>query len=123
MQCVHVCDTSTCTCTYTVCRFIYMYMYIHVHVCIHSPLYKAIIELFEFVNYKLQLSLVHCIDALPTENQIRVCPSIQDRRGWVWTKNIFEHQFWMFDVSFSIFGKHSYGADGMVGLVMYMYST
>lgn len=55
----------------------------------------------------------HGGDALPTENQIRVCPSIQDRRGWVWTKNIFEHQFWMFDVSFSIFGKHSYGADGM----------
>ena len=119
MQCVHVCDTSTCT--YTVCIFIYTCTCTY-SVCIHSSPIKSNHRIvFEFVNYKLQSSLVHCIDALPTENQIRVCPSIQDRRGWVWTKNIFEHQFWMFDVSFSIFGKHSYGADGMVGLVMYLY--
>ena len=66
---------------------------------------------FQYINLVILLSLV---DAIPTEHQIRVCPSIQDRRGWLWTKNQFEKPNWMIDVEFSISGKHTYGADGMV---------
>ena len=61
------------------------------------------------------------IDAIPTEVQIRVCPSIQDRRGWLWTKNVFDKDHWMMDVEFSITGKHTYGADGMVRNKYYCY--
>ena len=60
------------------------------------------------------LLLLYVTDALPTDEQVRVCPSIQDRKGWVWNKYIFDGGHWTFDATFSIAGRNTYGADGMV---------
>ena len=54
------------------------------------------------------------VDALPTDEQVRVCPSIQDRKGWTWNKYTFEGHHWSIDTTFSIAGRNTYGADGMV---------
>lgn len=54
------------------------------------------------------------LDAIPTSDQIRVCPSIQDRKGWLWNTYKFDGSNWMFDVTYSITGRNTYGADGMV---------
>ncbi len=59
-------------------------------------------------------------DAIPTSSQIRVCPSIQDRKGWLWSKNSYDKANWMIDVEFSISGKHSFGADGMVNILPFL---
>lgn len=53
-------------------------------------------------------------DAIPSDEQVRVCPSLHDRRGWVWSKHEFSQKNWMFDASLRITGKSSMGADGMV---------
>jgi mannose-binding lectin 1 len=67
------------------------------------------------VNAKGQIPFWdHGGDALPTDEQVRICPSIQERSGWVWSKIAFTASNWMFDTSFSISGRNTYGADGMV---------
>ncbi|XP_011405140.1 PREDICTED: protein ERGIC-53-like [Amphimedon queenslandica] len=67
------------------------------------------------VNAKGQIPFWdHGGDALPTDEQVRVCPSIQDRKGWAWNKYMFEGQHWTIDTTFSIAGRNTYGADGMV---------
>lgn len=59
-------------------------------------------------------SLLFYLDAIPTDSMVRIAPSIQDRKGWLWNKNDFDKTNWMVDVDFSITGKHTFGADGMV---------
>lgn len=51
--------------------------------------------------------------AIPSEDQVRVCPSIKSRRGWVWTKERFSSANWMVDVTLRVTGRLKNGADGM----------
>lgn len=51
--------------------------------------------------------------SIPSEESVRVCPSIKSRKGWVWTKNAFSHPHWMIDVSVRVTGRLKHGADGM----------
>lgn len=67
--------------------------------------------------------IVEILDALPTDDQIRVCPSIQERSGWVWNKHRLTSSDWMFDSSLSISGRNTYGADGMVWPTVFLYNT
>ena len=56
------------------------------------------------------------IGAIPSDDSVRVCPSIRSRRGWVWTKNPFNHAHWMIDISLRVTGRLKNGADGMVNM-------
>lgn len=51
---------------------------------------------------------------IPSDDQVRVCPSIKSRRGWVWTKDTFSSNHWMVDVSLRVTGRLKTGADGLV---------
>ena len=52
---------------------------------------------------------------IPSDDQVRVCPSIKSRRGWIWTKSSFSSSHWMVDLSVRVTGRLKTGADGMVG--------
>ena len=62
----------------------------------------------------LKLLLSYDSGSIPSEESVRVCPSIKSRKGWVWTKNAFSHPHWMIDVSVRVTGRLKHGADGMV---------
>ena len=51
---------------------------------------------------------------IPSDEQVRVCPSMKSRRGWIWAKQPFSHGHWMVDVSLRVTGRLKTGADGMV---------
>ena len=80
-------------------------------------------------------------DAIASEDQVRVCPSIRSRKGekiilssfttflhaslsttitilhyagWVWTNEKYTGGNWMLDVTFKVSGRLRNGADGMV---------
>ncbi len=52
--------------------------------------------------------------AIPSDDSIRVCPSVKSRRGWVWSINPLTANNWMVDISMRITGRLKNGADGMV---------
>ena len=58
-------------------------------------------------------------DALATEEQVRICPSMQDRYGYLWNKVQYEEKHWMMDVTFKISGRSTFGADGIVSFTIY----
>lgn len=55
----------------------------------------------------------HGGSCIPSDDQVRVCPSIKSRRGWIWTKSSFSAKHWMLDVSLRVTGRLKTGADGL----------
>ena len=51
---------------------------------------------------------------IPSDEQVRVCPSIKSRRGFIWSKTSFSSKHWMIDVSLRVTGRLKTGADGLV---------
>lgn len=57
---------------------------------------------------------ISSLGSIPSDESIRVCPSIKSRRGWVWSKNPLSASHWFVDVSVKVTGLLKSGADGMV---------
>ena len=51
--------------------------------------------------------------ALPSDDQIRLVPSIRSRKGYVWSQFAFGSENFEIDVAFKITGRGRIGADGM----------
>ncbi|XP_041355326.1 protein ERGIC-53-like [Gigantopelta aegis] len=52
-------------------------------------------------------------DAMAGDEGIRITPSLRSKKGWVWTKNVFESEHWQIDVVVRVQGRGRIGADGM----------
>ncbi|KAL5019807.1 hypothetical protein ScPMuIL_002699 [Solemya velum] len=52
-------------------------------------------------------------DAIASDENIRITPSLRSKRGWVWTKNIAHAEHWSIEVVVRISGRGRVGADGM----------
>lgn len=55
----------------------------------------------------------HGGSCIPSDDQVRVCPSIKSRRGWIWTTGSFSAKHWMVDITLRVTGRLKTGADGM----------
>lgn len=53
-----------------------------------------------------------------TKNFIRLTPSTQDRRGWLWNEYPLEADSWEVEFKFEVFSKPHYGGDGFGFWVM-----
>lgn len=60
----------------------------------------------------------HGGSAIPSDDYLRVCPSVRSHRGWAWSKEALQATHWMIDVSVRITGRLKAGADGMAIWVM-----
>eukprot|EP00731_Ephydatia_muelleri_P017802 Em0010g900a len=66
------------------------------------------------VNSKGQIPFwTHGGNAIASEDQVRVCPSIRSRKGWVWANEIYTGGNWMVDVTLRVTGRLRNGADGL----------
>ncbi|XP_065662210.1 protein ERGIC-53 isoform X2 [Hydra vulgaris] len=55
----------------------------------------------------------HYGSAIPSDEQIRITPSLKDQRGGLWTKTISSTEFWEVEVFFKISGRGRVGGDGL----------
>lgn len=55
----------------------------------------------------------HSGSAIPSNDQIRITPSIRSQKGRIWCKNQVSNQDWEIEVALRISGRGRVGADGM----------
>ncbi|EDO33405.1 predicted protein, partial [Nematostella vectensis] len=51
--------------------------------------------------------------AMPSNEQVRLTPSLRDKKGFMWTANKFTSEWWEIEVSFRVTGRGRVGADGL----------
>ncbi|KXJ16900.1 protein ERGIC-53 [Exaiptasia diaphana] len=51
--------------------------------------------------------------AIPSNDQVRLTPSLRDRKGYLWTKEKFTSEWWEIEGHFRVTGRGRVGADGM----------
>lgn len=56
----------------------------------------------------------HGGSAIPSNDQIRLTPSIKSQKGRIWCKNVATASDWEVEVTLKINGRGRIGADGMV---------
>jgi len=54
----------------------------------------------------------HYGSAIPSEDQIRITPSLKDQKGGLWAKTVTEKEFWEVEVFLKISGRGRVGGDG-----------
>ena len=52
--------------------------------------------------------------AIPSDDYVRLTPSLKNKRGWIWTRNRTNFEWWSIDLTFRITGRGKVGADGIV---------
>ncbi|KAK6184877.1 hypothetical protein SNE40_007239 [Patella caerulea] len=52
-------------------------------------------------------------DAFPSDEGIRITPSLRSKKGWIWTKNLLNAENWQIEVTIRVAGRGRVGADGM----------
>ncbi|ESO85090.1 hypothetical protein LOTGIDRAFT_168115 [Lottia gigantea] len=52
-------------------------------------------------------------DAFPSDDSMRITPSLRSKKGWIWTKNMINSENWQIDVTIRVSGRGRVGADGM----------
>lgn len=53
-------------------------------------------------------------DVVPGDEQVRLVPSIRDKKGLIWSKNPFPYDSWEVVIHLRIEGRGKMGADGLV---------
>ena len=61
--------------------------------------------------------MINFSGAIPSDEQIRITPSLKDQRGGLWTKTLSSTEFWEVEVYFKISGRGRVGGDGLVSVV------
>ncbi|XP_061149861.1 protein ERGIC-53 [Syngnathus typhle] len=56
---------------------------------------------------------IHMGDAIPSEDQVRLAPSLKSQRGSLWCKNKASFENWEAEVTFRVSGRGRMGADGL----------
>ena len=56
----------------------------------------------------------HYGSAIPSDEQVRITPSLKDQRGGLWAKTKGTSQFWEIEVFFKVTGRGRIGGDGLV---------
>ncbi|KAK3732287.1 hypothetical protein QZH41_014423 [Actinostola sp. cb2023] len=51
--------------------------------------------------------------AIPSNDQVRLTPSLRDRKGYMWTKNKYTSEWWEIEGYFRVTGRGRVGADGL----------
>lgn len=52
-------------------------------------------------------------DAIASDDNIRITPSLRSKKGGVWTKNLANFEHWSIEVVFKVTGRGRVGADGL----------
>jgi len=55
----------------------------------------------------------HYGSAIPSDDQIRITPSLKDQRGGIWSKTKSSGEFWEIEAFFKISGRGRVGGDGL----------
>lgn len=55
----------------------------------------------------------HSGSAIPSNDQVRITPSIKSQKGRIWCKNPMPNEDWEIDVAVRVTGRGRVGADGM----------
>ncbi|XP_068711687.1 protein ERGIC-53-like [Montipora foliosa] len=55
----------------------------------------------------------HGGSAIPSDDQIRLTPSMTNKKGYLWTKSGFPHDWWEVEVSIKVTGVGRLGGDGV----------
>lgn len=52
-------------------------------------------------------------NALPSDDKVRITPSLRSRKGYIWGKHPVEFDNWIIEVTFKVTGRGRVGADGL----------
>ncbi|PFX22367.1 protein ERGIC-53-like [Stylophora pistillata] len=55
----------------------------------------------------------HGGSAIPSDDQIRLTPSMTNKKGYAWTKSTFPHEWWEVEVALKVTGRGRLGGDGV----------
>ena len=58
--------------------------------------------------------LLFLLGAIPSDDQVRITPSLKDQRGGLWAKTKSTSQYWEIEVFFKVSGRGRIGGDGLV---------
>ena len=67
-----------------------------------------------FVPHRDGTQLIHFVDAIASNENVRIAPSLRSQKGAIWSKNPINFDYWEADISFRITGRGRIGADGLV---------
>ncbi len=63
------------------------------------------------------------IDAIASNDQIRITPSLRSQKGRIWSRDTMPNNDWEIEVSIRINGRGRIGADGMVYLIYILFAN
>lgn len=55
----------------------------------------------------------HYGSAIPSDEQVRITPSLKDQRGGLWSKTKSTNEFWEIEIFFKVSGRGRIGGDGL----------
>ena len=75
-------------------------------------LFNTLIEMY--IDFSIKFLLNFVTGAIPSDEQVRVTPSLKDQRGGLWAKTKTSTEYWEIEVFFRVSGRGRVGGDGLV---------
>jgi len=68
--------------------------------------------------FSLLLHFICLVDAIASEENVRITPSLRSQKGGIWTKERTNFDWWEAEVTFRVTGRGRVGADGLVNIII-----
>ena len=63
--------------------------------------------------HDIKLILVSFLDAIASEESVRITPSLRSQKGSIWSKLATTFDWWEVEIQFRVTGRGRIGADGL----------